>query len=552
MSKTVYVIGHKNPDTDSVVAAAAYAALKRAQGQPQVKAARAGAVNPQTEYIFQRFGVALPEFIPDLIPKAEYYIDGLPPVVREYTPLWEALVLLEQSPRQVMPIVDTIGAYKGLFYYNAFAKNILTKINPHRKAVIPTSIGHLIDTIKAQPLVPTDSETMFNGRIVVASLSAERFRDYIHAEPAHNKVVLVGDREEVMRIAIEAGVRALIITNGFIPSKDITKLAEARGVAILISSYDTSSTSLLALYSTPVISVADASIKPIGPRDFMKTAKLAIAASPARAVPVVDDGGKVIGLLTEGDLIREPNIELILVDHHEFSQAVDGIQNYHIQEVIDHHRIGTFSTPYPITFINRVVGSTSTIITSMYRESKTPLDRAIASILLCGILSDTLVFKSATTTDIDREMADYLASITDLAIEELGRDIMGSASLAARLPIDQLLRMDRKEYEVQGKKLTVSQIELTNSQELLARQEEVLQGLAHIRTEMGAYLAALMATDITKFESILYIDADREFYAYLNYPMQQPGIYILKDVLSRKKQLMPALTEMVISALNLV
>ncbi len=550
MSKIIYVIGHKNPDTDSVVAAASYAALKRAQGQTHVRAARAGAANPQTEYIFQRFGVPLPDFIPDLIPKAEYYIDSAPPVINESAPLWEALAQLEKSPRQVMPIVDDDGHYKGLFYYNSFAKNILAKINPHRKAVIATSINHLIATIKAQPLVAGSAGSMFNGRIVVASLSDERFKDYISSEPAHNKVVLVGDREEVMRTAIAAGVRALIITNGFIPSKEIAYLAEAKGVAVLISSYDTSSTSLLALYSTPVTSVADTSVAPLGPRDFMKTVRHAISESAARAVPIVDENQRVLGLLTEGDLIREPNIELILVDHHEFGQAVDGIQNYCILEVIDHHRIGTFSTAYPITFINRVVGSTSTIVASMYLETKTPLDKSIASILLCGILSDTLVLKSATTTDVDRELADYLASITDLSIEEVGRDIMASASLAARLPIDQLLRMDRKEYEVQRKKLTVSQIELTNSQELLARQEEVLAGLSRIRTETGAYLAALMATDITKLESLLYISAEHEFYAYLSYPMQQQGVYILKDVLSRKKQLMPALTEMVQSALS--
>lgn len=550
MSNTIYVIGHKNPDTDSVVAATAYAALKRAQGLAHVKAARAGAANPQTEYIFQRFGVPLPEFIPDLIPKTEYYIDSVPPSVSENTPLWEALSQLEKSPRQVMPIVDQNGCYKGLFYYNAFAKNILTKVNPRRKAVIPTSINHLIATIKAQPLVVREGDTMFNARMVVASLSDQRFRDYIFAEPADNKVVLVGDREEIMRTAIDAGVRALIITNAMIPSKEISKIAESKGVSILISSYDTSSTSLLALYSTPVISVADTSVMPLGPRDFMKTAKIAISNSPARAVAIIDEKQRILGLLTEGDLIREPNIEIILVDHHEFSQAVDGIQNYCILEVIDHHRIGTFSTTYPITFINRAVGSTSTIVASIYRESKTPLEKEIAAILLCGILSDTLVLKSATTTDTDREMADYLASITDLSIEDVGRDIMVSASQAARLPIDQLLRMDRKEYEVQGKKLTVSQVELTSSQELSMRQAEVLKGLAHIRRETGAYVAALMATDITKLESILYIDADHEFYPYLSYPMQESGIYLLKDVLSRKKQLMPALTEMVQAALS--
>ncbi|MCX7774513.1 MAG: putative manganese-dependent inorganic diphosphatase [Spirochaetaceae bacterium] len=550
MPATVYVIGHKNPDTDSVVAATAYAALKRAQGYSNVRAARAGAVNPQTEYIFDRFGVPLPEFVPDLVPKVGYYLNEEPAVLDAATPLWEALQRMETSPRQIMAIVDRAGTYRGLFYHSAFAKNMLAKVNPRRKAVITTSIRHLVDTIKAQPLTGDHDDTLFNARIVVASLSAERFREYINAEPAHNKVVLVGDREEVMRCAIEAGVKAIIITNGFVPSKEIVRFATEHNVALLISSYDTSSTSLLALYSTPVLSVADASIPPVSIRETIRKAKTEIAASPARAIPVTDDAGKVVGLLTEGDLIREPNIELILVDHHEFSQAVEGVQNYRILEVIDHHRLGTFSTPYPITFINRVVGSTSTIVTTMYRETKTPLDRDIASLLLCGILSDTLVLQSATTTDTDHEAADYLASITDLSITELGRDIMHSASRAVGMPIDQMLAMDRKEYDVMGKKLSVSQIEITGAQELLARAPEVLEGLARLRRETGAYLAALMATDITRLESMLYVDADKDLYPFIGYPKHQPGVYILRDILSRKKQLMPALTEMIKAAVG--
>lgn len=553
MEKTTYVIGHKNPDTDSVVAATAYAALKNAQAKAlgaaqnsgTYAAARAGAVNPQTEYIFHRFSVPLPEYITDLVPKVGYYLGDMPACVHEQTPLWEALSVMEKSGRQVLPIVDDQGRYKAMLHYGAFAQNILTKINPKRKAVIPTSLNHLIETIKAQPLVVFDKDTVFNARMVVAALSTEKFYDYIHAEPADNKIVLVGDRLEAQKIAVEAGAKVVIITNGILPGKEIKDLAEKRGVSLLSSPYDTSSTSLLVIYSAPVITVADMDIPSLGKRDWIKTARQAIAKSPSRSVPVVDDEGKVIGLFSEGDLIKEANIEIIMVDHNEFTQAVEGIEHYRIQEVIDHHRLGSFSTPYPITFINKVVGSTSTIVASMFRESRTPLTRQLASVLLCGILSDTLVLKSATAVDMDREMAEYLANITDLSIDEIGRDIMASASEAARMPAEKMVRVDRKEYESFGKKLSVSQIELTSTVELMEKTEEILAGLSRLRAETGCYLASLMATDITKLESVFFLDAESDLYPYVNFPSPRKGVYLLKDILSRKKQLMPAIFEMV-------
>jgi len=286
MERTTYVIGHKNPDTDSVVAAASYAALKRALGHKGAVAARAGAVNPQTEYIFHRFGLQLPEFLPDLVPKVGYYLGTAPVSVHEMTPLWEALAIMEKSGGHVLPIVDSNGKYRAMLHYGAFTQNMLTKINPHRKAVIPTSISHLIETIKAQPLVAFDRESVFNARMVVAALSTEKFADYIHAEPADNKIVLVGDRENAQRIAVEAGVKVVIITNGVLPSKEIKELAEAKNVSLLSSPYDTSSTSLLVLYSAPVISVADQTIAALSPRDWIKTAKQAIAAlRPAAPYP---------------------------------------------------------------------------------------------------------------------------------------------------------------------------------------------------------------------------------------------------------------------------
>jgi manganese-dependent inorganic pyrophosphatase len=545
LEKTVYVIGHKNPDTDSVVSAAAYAELKRALGMPEARAARTGAVNPQTEYIFDRFGLPLPEFLPDLVPKVEYYMNGPATTVRDSTPLWEALSSMGQSDLKALPIVDAEGRYVSLLHYGAFARNILAKVNPRKKAVVPTSVGHLVKTIKAQPLVVCDEDEPFKARMVVAALETESFRAALKADPPGNKVVLVGDREDVQRIAIESGVRAVIVTNGNVVAKGLRELAEERRVSVLVSPYDTSSTALLVIYSTPVSTMGDETVKPVLRTDWLKTARKAIAESPSRSVPVVDDEGRVVGLFTEGDLIRDPNVEVIMVDHNEFGQAVDGIENYRVLEVIDHHRLGSFSTRYPINFINRVVGSTSTMVAGMYREQRVPLPRGIASILLCGILSDTLVLNSATTTDYDREMAEYLASITDLEIAQLGHDIMSSASQAAKRPASEVIRLDLKEYESSGERFSVSQVEVADNAEIMERREEMLAELAALRAEKGYYLAALMVTDVTELTSLLVIDADKDFLSLVGYPKDEEGVYVLKDILSRKKQLMPAIFELV-------
>jgi manganese-dependent inorganic pyrophosphatase len=550
MNDMVYVIGHKNPDTDSVVAATAYAHLKRELGYTRCVAARAGKMSPQAEYVFERFKIPFPAYIPDLVPKVEYYLGDEARVVDRGTPLWDALALMNQSGQQALPIVDTDGSYHAMLHYSSFAQNILKKINPHKKAVIPTSVSRLQATIKAQPICVFRPDEQFKARMLVAALETESFKRHLDAESTDNIIIIVGDRIDVQRYAIESKVRAVIITNGALLGRDLRELAEANGVSVLVSPYDTSSTSLLVIYSTPVETMGDDTIRPVRKHETMRRAREAIAESPSRSVPVLDDDGRVLGLFDEGDLIREPNISLILVDHNELGQAVEGAENYRILEVIDHHRLGSFSTRYPITFINRVVGSTSTIIASMYRDAKIPIPRPIASLLLAGILSDTLILKSATVTDVDREMAEYLSNIADLEIDEFGHDIMVSASLVASKPVDEIVRLDMKEYTAADVTFTVSQVEVHSPDEILERSAEVLAELAALRTKGGHYFCALMVTDITELSSVLFVEGERDFVSLVRFPRLDEHAFELKDVLSRKKQLVPILIELTEKAIG--
>ncbi len=544
MQKKIYVIGHRNPDTDSIISAATYAHLKREQGWENVVAARAGKLNPQTEYIMERFGVPVPEFVSDLIPRVGYYLNGAPTTVSHGTPLWEALEAIDRSNLKLLPIVDDEGKYLSLLHYNAFAQNILRKVNPKKKAIFPTSLNHLLKTLKAQPILLFDEQEIRNSQIVVAASSFETFQEHLEEKMMENTLVICGDREDILAYCIEKGVRALIITGGKTPDKELRKKAEEHRVSVIISPFDTSSTALLIIYSAPIRTMGDDSVVPVRAGDFLRKIRPDLAQSVSRALPVVNDDGSVAGILSEGDLIREPNIEIIMVDHNELSQAVEGIENYRILEIIDHHRLGTLSTRYPITFINKPVGATSTIIAELYQEQKMPLARNIASALLAGILSDTLILQSATTTGTDRMMAEYLSDITDLDIQELGRDIMFAASLVGSKPIPEIIRMDMKEYAAGDRSFSVSQVEVNFPNEMLERKEEILGRLQTLREQKGYLFSALMVTDITELASYLFIEGDRTFIGSISYPKLNGGVYVLKDILSRKKQLIPYLLEL--------
>jgi manganese-dependent inorganic pyrophosphatase len=253
----------------------------------------------------------------------------------------------------------------------------------------------------------------------------------------------------------------------------------------------------------------------------------------------------VAGVLFEGDLIREPNIEIIMVDHNEPSQALEGIEQYRILEIIDHHRLGNPSTKYPITFINKAVGSTCTIIASLYREQGIRPDKETAAILLCGILADTLTLQSATVTPTDRETAAYLSSVCGLDIKALGQELQSAANQVIGRPAKELVGLDMKEYTEQGFSFSVSQIETDNPAGLSARKEEIFEALDAVSRSKAYLFSALMVTDVRTLDSLLFVRGKKSFTSHIGLPQAEEGVYVLKDLVSRKKQLIPLLSELV-------
>lgn len=548
MKKTVYIIGHKNPDTDAVVSAVGYARLKNLLGFDEYKAARAGHLNPQTRYIFEKFKINRPEYIPDLLPKVKYFMQDNVETVQEDVSVWEAIGRMEKNENRVMPVVDKDGKYLSLLHYSGFAKGVLSILNPEKKHKFTTSISLIQKTLNAQPIITNkDSDSIFKASIHVASSSNTTFVKRLESHASEDIVVIASDREDIHKICIEHKVKLLITTSGCVINKELRELAEKNGVSVIVSPYSTSPTSMLIAYSMPVSAMGDTEIKTVHTNDTVAKIKDILKDAHCKYLPVIDEENRVIGMISEHDLLKEPNIEVILVDHNELSQAVEGIEHYTIREVIDHHRIGAIPTKNPITFINRPVGSTSTQIAVLYKENKIPIPKDVASLLLCGILSDTLILQSGTTTEQDKEIAEYLSDITDLDIKQLGNEILLAGSNISGRNAGELIRQDMKEYTEGKISYTASQIEVGNPKEILERKADFMAELEIERRSHKALFSCLLVTDITKLSSVLLMDCDPKFTEFITFPKQEENVYYLQGVVSRKKQLVPLLTEQVLS-----
>jgi manganese-dependent inorganic pyrophosphatase len=542
--KQVYVVGHRNPDADSLVAAHAYARLKNLQGVSNVIAIRSGAANSQSEYIFQRFVTPLPQLMPDVIPKVMHHMQENPICINQKDSLWSALQIITKEGIDTLPIVDEAGLYVQLLCYESISLYIMKKTSVPLRSMLISSLHLIKSTINAQSLLEFDTDVVRGYTLLVATSYSQTFKDEFDRENPQNLIVLIGDRIDLQRYIIERRVAMMIVTNNYILTPELRTLAQENRVSVLVSSHDAASTSVMLLYSVPV-SQAAIDTEAIAHDVPLSKAKNLIEHSTARAVAVVNNQREVIGLLKEMDLNRKPNIALILVDHNELGQGIPGIEKVDIIEIVDHHRLGGFKSSNPMAFINQIVGSTCTIITNLYKTLHVPLDVATASLLLCGILSDTLGLKSATTTTIDEETANYLASLTQLSIQALAQELREASNLMASHSPQEIIGMDRKEYQEAEWKFYISQIETSDPDLFIKQKDLYLPILERYKVENSALFCALLITDTATLSSYLIIQAEEIFLNLIPYPKHTASIYFLQNVLSRKKQLIPLISEMI-------
>lgn len=537
-----YVIGHRNPDTDSICSALAYAELCRQQDRVGVRPARAGNLNRQTEFVLEALGQEPPELLADVFPRVRDAMVTEPVTIEEDASLVEAMQLMRRRDIRLLPVVDHDLRPKGAVVLKRLPENVLLPDEGARIRQVLTSLQAISSCLKAREVNLVDPARVETLELFVGAMAAATFRGRLENAEPRRAVVLTGDRTKVQSVAVALGVRLLIVTGGHAVSEDIRKAAAARGVSILVSPYDTATSALLTRLSTPVGHLAATDLPQVSPEDRLSSLGGTLARGGAPGVLVLDDEGRICGVATKTNLLQPSSVKLILVDHNELSQAVPGADQVDILEVIDHHRLGNFHTETPIRFINQPLGSTCSVVAALFQEAGLEPDSRTAGLMLAGLLSDTVLLNSPTTTARDRQLADWLAQLSALDVNEFGRDMFRSGSaLAEYASTRELLLADFKEYEIGPRKFGIGQVEVISLSEFHDRMAECADELEALRRDQGLDLAGLLVSDIVEQNSQLLVAGDPALTGLIGYPRDGRGLFDLKGVLSRKKQLVPHL-----------
>jgi manganese-dependent inorganic pyrophosphatase len=541
LEKTIYVIGHRNPDTDSVASAIAYAELKKRLGTPQVIAAMAGEPNPQTRYILERLGIAEPLLLADVHPKVRDVVNRRPVTLSKDATAYDALERFHASGVRVMPVLDEAGNPSGSLSLLRLSETYLLPC-PELQREIRTSIAALARTLAADCTALPGDETVEKFHLFIGAMREESFSGRIADYEPTSLLIMTGNRRTIQQAAIERGVGLLVVTGGHPPDQDITAMAEANGVRILLTHHDTATAAWLARLSTPVSQVADRAFTTIGIGEPLSQLRQKLLQTGDAALFVTEEDGTLAGVATKSSLLADIPYGLILVDHNETGQAVPGADAVEVLEVIDHHKLGNSPTIAPITFITSPVGSTCTLVAARYREAGLAPEQPIAALLLAGILSDTVILKSPTTTDIDRSTAQWLATIAAMDAEDFGKEIFAACSSLKHYgsPL-KVVEADFKHFTQGEKTIGVGQVEVVGFDEFDGVKGELLACLAQIKQRGNLFIAGLMVTDIVSGTTLFLVEGHTRIAHVMGYPQLEPHLYEMKGVMSRKKQLLPHL-----------
>jgi manganese-dependent inorganic pyrophosphatase len=536
------VIGHRNPDMDSICSAVGYARLKQLTGQENVIAARAGDTNERIDFVLNRFGVEPPVFIADLSPRVSDVMERNVISVRRDSSAYEAIHLIESERLRGLPVIDEQNRCLGLL--SAF--RVCQKLFPARdqaagarfiEAALPAMVETFGGTVLAGQLDPQVRPYL----LMVAAMRTESFSARLGSYTPGEVILFVGDREDVHRLVIDAGVKTLVVTGGLPISDAIRKRAEKAGVTIVSSTHDTATTVFLARGAVRVETMISSELFTFTPDTLLEVALEKAASSRHFVFPIIDEERKLVGMLSKSDFLKPIPRELILVDHNELSQAVHGADKMRIVEILDHHRIGGIVSDSPILFWNNPVGATSTIVALCYRQAGIPIPKPIAGLLLAGVISDTLNLTSPTATATDREIVDHLCKVAGVDAGELAAEIFAVGSPLLTMTPQQTIQADSKEYRHDRGRFVVAQIEELTFSHLADRQAGLIEALDQRVRAQGLLFMALLVTDINTQNSLLLASGADAVLREIDFPQRAPRVWELEGIVSRKKQLLPYL-----------
>lgn len=538
----VLVIGHRNPDTDAICSAIAYADFKRRTGMAQVVAARCGETNDRIDFVLRTFGVPPPLFVPDVFPRVRDVMQTNVVSVSPRTSVVEALAVMDHRNIRVLPVLDQERRCLGLlsvFKASKFFFPSPDRVFDSRRVLAPIrSLARILQGKMICGFEPDREEDMI---LMVATLKPASFAARLPNYPPEKLMVLVSDREDIQALAIRGRVRVLVVTGGVDVSPEICELARTHEVSLILSPHDSATTAMLCRSAIAVRHLLREDFLTLRDEERLADVQRVAVESQFPAFPVLDEDRRVIGILTKSSFLQKVDRQVILVDHNELAQAVPGVEQLEILEILDHHRIGALSTQQPILFRNEPVGSTCTLVAEGYRGQAVELTPSMAGLLLAGVVTDTLNLNSPTTTQRDVEILAWLEQRSGVVATEFIARLFSSGSVLVSKTPAQAVEADCKEYTEDGRRFSVSQIEELGFDPFWERREAVTQALEAHRERHGYFVSVLMVTDVGCQASLLIVAGDERFRKAIAYPEREHGVFEMEGVVSRKKQLLPYL-----------
>jgi|UniRef100_UPI00404B4BD5 manganese-dependent inorganic pyrophosphatase len=540
-----YVIGHKNPDADAICSAIAYSAYKKQRGEIGYVAARCGNTNARIDTILRRFNQPLPLYISDVSPRVHDLMIRSVVSVAESATCAEALEMIDRNRVSILPITNTKLKIKGTVTLAQMGSFFVPHINePRQMRQVHTSLGRIVRSLRAKTLHVVDESRLEELFVRIGAMDVGTLWKLSEREnlPPAQSIIIVGDRRDVQIRAIEIGIRALIISGNLPVEDDVLKLAQKQKVSIIISPHDTATTAWVVRTASTLDRVIDRNFKTINADTPITMVRKKFGPASAHALMVTDENGILQGILTKSDLLKPVQTKLVLVDHNEMTQAVNGAEDVTITEIIDHHRLGTLNTQQPILFINEPVGSTCTIVADLFRREGLIPSPELAGIMMSGLISDTLHLNSPTTTPKDGVILTWLAKIAGVNSRKLADEIFSSGSVILASSADIVVRSDFKIYQEEGVRFAVSQVEELGFGNFWKHAKPIATALQELRDEENLAFACLLVTDINAQNSLLLAKGDSGFISRIPYPhVENEDIFDLPGIVSRKKQLIPYL-----------
>ncbi len=528
--QSIYVLGHRQPDTDSIASAIAYANLLTMVREGSYVAGRCGEINAETQYVLNEANLP----VPVLVESVEPVVGDIPFLYPQRAPddmaAIDVAALMDEHDVRNIPIVDDDDHLLGLVSEHGLAR---AYVSPH--ASQPLRVGPINTETLARILqadIIHSAHASLDGQVAIVI-------DALHVSLSRlgsEDVAIVGDNEPAHLALVSAGIGAMIIAEGAPIGERLHDAAKSRQVTLLKTDLDAFSVGRMIHLSHPATAIMGTDVELVHMDDSLSSATRVVTNSPYRTACVVDEDNRLLGMISRNSFIEEIHKSVILVDHNEFAQAAEGIEEAEVVEIIDHHRLGTISTLRPIQFRNETVGSTSTIITLRYIEEGVTPSKEIATLLLAGILSDTLVLKMSTTTARDREAVEYLSRLASRDPLEFGSTLIQKGMDLDKVPLEELLTRDVKEYTLYDKTVIIGQVMTASDRYHTSHDSEIRDALAILKQTTGADLYIVLFTDVIGQISYLYAAGDSgvlERIGYADQPVELPG------VMSRKKDYFP-------------